>query len=234
LPPWWRLYSSAPPKPTRSSRSRTSAAPGGSSSPETTGSTARGRSRSTTSRLRTRRSSPLHARAELRAVRPPRGFVRVRHWRRHGQAQAAEGPARPEAQAGRAVASLIHTQGIGDLYRIYATAQRDGVDFNLGFIPPSFNAPHPEELDNAYMAIGSFSNARPATRARIARALPLIPTSTAAISSTTGYPPARRDGGVPSPCDGAERVAMRRYLHDEVTGRERPSPPASPRACAAC
>ncbi|MDH4607622.1 patatin family protein [Pseudomonas sp. BN102] len=53
--------------------------------------------------------------------------------------------------AGRAVTSLIHSQGIGDLYRIYATAQRDGVDFNLGFIPSSFNAPHKEEFDNAYM-----------------------------------------------------------------------------------
>jgi hypothetical protein len=53
--------------------------------------------------------------------------------------------------AGRAVASLIHSQGIGDLYRIYATSQRDGVDFNLGFIPSSFNAPHKEEFDNAYM-----------------------------------------------------------------------------------
>jgi predicted acylesterase/phospholipase RssA len=53
--------------------------------------------------------------------------------------------------AGRAVASLIHTQGIGDLYRIYATAQRDGVDFNLTFIPPTFNAPHKEEFDNEYM-----------------------------------------------------------------------------------
>ena len=42
--------------------------------------------------------------------------------------------------AGRSVASLIHSQGIGDLYRIYATAQRDGVDFNLGFIPSSFKA----------------------------------------------------------------------------------------------
>ncbi len=51
----------------------------------------------------------------------------------------------------RAVASLIHSQGIGDLYRIYATAQRDKVDFNLAFIPSSFNAPHPEEFDNAYM-----------------------------------------------------------------------------------
>ena len=53
--------------------------------------------------------------------------------------------------AGRAVASLIHTQGIGDLYRIYATANRDGVDFNLGFIPSSFNVPHKEEFDNEYM-----------------------------------------------------------------------------------
>ncbi|RJG10659.1 patatin family protein [Pseudomonas cavernicola] len=53
--------------------------------------------------------------------------------------------------AGRAVTSLIHSQGIGDLYRIYATAQRDGVDFNLGFIPSSFNAPHKEEFDNQYM-----------------------------------------------------------------------------------
>ncbi|WP_251702232.1 patatin-like phospholipase family protein [Metapseudomonas boanensis] len=53
--------------------------------------------------------------------------------------------------AGRAVVSLIHSQGIGDLYRIYSTAQRDGVDFNLGFIPSSFNAPHKEEFDNEYM-----------------------------------------------------------------------------------
>jgi predicted acylesterase/phospholipase RssA len=53
--------------------------------------------------------------------------------------------------AGRAVQSLIHTQGIGDLYRIYATAQRDGVDFNLTFIPSTFNFPHKEEFDNEYM-----------------------------------------------------------------------------------
>jgi hypothetical protein len=53
--------------------------------------------------------------------------------------------------AGRAVASLIHTQGIGDLYRIYLTSQRDGVDFNLAYIPASFNAPHREEFDTEYM-----------------------------------------------------------------------------------
>lgn len=53
--------------------------------------------------------------------------------------------------AGRAIASLIHTQGIGDLFRIYTTTQRDGVDFNLTFIPASFNFPHKEEFDNEYM-----------------------------------------------------------------------------------
>jgi len=52
---------------------------------------------------------------------------------------------------GRAVSSLIHTQGIGDLYRIYATAERDGVDFNLAFIPPSFTVPHKEDFDTEYM-----------------------------------------------------------------------------------
>ena len=52
---------------------------------------------------------------------------------------------------GRAISSLLHTQGIGDLYRIYATAERDGVDFNLGFIPPTFTTPHPEDFDQTYM-----------------------------------------------------------------------------------
>lgn len=53
--------------------------------------------------------------------------------------------------AARAVASMIQSQGIGDLYRIYATAHRDGVQFNLAFIPSSFQAPHREEFDTEYM-----------------------------------------------------------------------------------
>lgn len=53
--------------------------------------------------------------------------------------------------AGRAISSLIHTQGIGDLYRIYLTCQRDGVDFNLAYVPASFNAPHREEFDTEFM-----------------------------------------------------------------------------------
>jgi predicted acylesterase/phospholipase RssA len=53
--------------------------------------------------------------------------------------------------AGRAISSLIHTQGLGDLYRIFLTAQRDGLDFNLAYIPSHFNAPHKEEFDTEYM-----------------------------------------------------------------------------------
>jgi hypothetical protein len=53
--------------------------------------------------------------------------------------------------AQRAVVSLVQTQGIGDLFRSYAVSQRDGVDFNLAYIPDSFNAPHREEFDTEYM-----------------------------------------------------------------------------------
>lgn len=53
--------------------------------------------------------------------------------------------------AGRAISSLIQTQGVGDLYKIYATAQRDGVGYNLAYIPASFHAPHKEDFDTEYM-----------------------------------------------------------------------------------
>ncbi|HEU4497966.1 MAG TPA: patatin-like phospholipase family protein [Sphingomicrobium sp.] len=53
--------------------------------------------------------------------------------------------------ATRAIASLTRTQGVGDLYRIYTTTQRDGIDFNLTYIPPTFNTPHLEEFDTNYM-----------------------------------------------------------------------------------
>lgn len=53
--------------------------------------------------------------------------------------------------AGRAIDSLIQTQGVGDLYRIYMTAQRDGVDFNLAFIPATFGEQPREAFDPVYM-----------------------------------------------------------------------------------
>jgi hypothetical protein len=53
--------------------------------------------------------------------------------------------------ASRAISSMIHSQGIGDLYRIYLTSQRDGVAFNLTYIPSTFNHPHLEEFDTVFM-----------------------------------------------------------------------------------
>lgn len=51
----------------------------------------------------------------------------------------------------KAITSLIQTQGVGDLYRLYLTAKQDKIDFNLTFIPQSFNAPHHMDFDRNYM-----------------------------------------------------------------------------------
>lgn len=53
--------------------------------------------------------------------------------------------------AGRAITSLIHTQGIGDLYRIYLTTRQDGVDYNLAYIGRDFDVPYGEQFDPVYM-----------------------------------------------------------------------------------
>lgn len=51
----------------------------------------------------------------------------------------------------RAVDSLIQSQGIGDLYRMYLTSKRDNVDFNLAFIPAEFLQKPKEGFDPVYM-----------------------------------------------------------------------------------
>src|SRR5262249_49455575 len=54
--------------------------------------------------------------------------------------------------ADHAIHSLIHTQGLGDLYRIYATTQHDGFDFNLAYIAPDFTFENKkEDFDPLYM-----------------------------------------------------------------------------------
>lgn len=53
--------------------------------------------------------------------------------------------------AGRAISSLIHSQGIGDLYRMYLETQRDGVAYNLAYIGSDFDAPKLHEFDPKFM-----------------------------------------------------------------------------------
>lgn len=51
----------------------------------------------------------------------------------------------------RAISTLIQYQGIGDLYRIYSISRRDHVDFNLAYIPATFDTPHTKDFDTDYM-----------------------------------------------------------------------------------
>ncbi len=53
--------------------------------------------------------------------------------------------------AARSASSIVHTQGMGDLYREFLGARKFGFDFNLAYIPNEFDA-EPEELfDLKYM-----------------------------------------------------------------------------------
>jgi hypothetical protein len=47
--------------------------------------------------------------------------------------------------------SMIRSQGIGDLYRIYLLSQRDGLDFNLAHIPEDFREKPKEAFDAEFM-----------------------------------------------------------------------------------
>ena len=53
--------------------------------------------------------------------------------------------------AGRSIASIVRTQGIGDLYRIYLETCRDGLDFHLAYIPASFDEDPESDFDPSYM-----------------------------------------------------------------------------------
>ncbi|MCW5736885.1 MAG: patatin-like phospholipase family protein [Enhydrobacter sp.] len=53
--------------------------------------------------------------------------------------------------AGRALSTLISTQGVGDLYQLYVTAQRDHIDYNVSCIPESFAEKLREPFDTTYM-----------------------------------------------------------------------------------
>ncbi len=47
--------------------------------------------------------------------------------------------------------TLVRTQGLGDLYRIYLGAMRDGMEFHLASMPPDFSEVPKEDFDPDYM-----------------------------------------------------------------------------------
>lgn len=84
-----------------------------------------------------------------------RGFTRERHLYVLRNARLDPDWAQVERRtfsiAGRAVTSLIQTQGMGDLYRIYLTSTRDGFDLNLAYIPVTFTTKLEAPFDSKYM-----------------------------------------------------------------------------------
>ncbi|MCC7252421.1 patatin-like phospholipase family protein [Hyphomicrobium sp.] len=55
------------------------------------------------------------------------------------------------AIAGQAISTMTAANAVNDLYRIYLTAQRDGVDFNLAYLEDEFTEPYKGPFDRIYM-----------------------------------------------------------------------------------
>jgi predicted patatin/cPLA2 family phospholipase len=65
--------------------------------------------------------------------------------------QAEKTETKTLAIAARSISTLIKNQSIGDVYKMYAQSERDGVAFNLASIPASFTEKAKSEFDQAHM-----------------------------------------------------------------------------------
>lgn len=54
--------------------------------------------------------------------------------------------------AGRAISTMIASNAVGELYRIYTTTQRDHIAFNMALIEDDFTEPYRKRFDKAYMS----------------------------------------------------------------------------------
>ncbi len=72
---------------------------------------------------------------------------------RNGKVSPEYSVVKPKLMAivGKSISSLIKTQGIGDLYRMYSNAKRDGMAFNAVWVPETFTAKEPTPFDRQYM-----------------------------------------------------------------------------------
>ena len=91
----------------------------------------------------------LRAEAEARGVVRDRSAFIIRNAREVPTWESV--PRRTTAVARRSIGALIHTHGLGDLFRIYLIAQRDKVDFNLAAIPDTFTYTSNDHFDPVFM-----------------------------------------------------------------------------------
>ncbi len=83
-----------------------------------------------------------------------RGRPRILYIIRNSQVKPEWEDVRPRVGpiGARAISTLIKTQGVGDLYRLYAFAKRDKMDYNLAAIPPDAAPTRGREpFDQIYM-----------------------------------------------------------------------------------
>lgn len=94
---------------------------------------------------------PLAAalKAEAGAANLPRRLFVIRNGRLGPERQEVK--PHPLAIMPRALATLIKNQSVGDLYRLYHEARRDGFDYHLAIIPEDFKLTKREDFDPAYM-----------------------------------------------------------------------------------
>lgn len=74
-------------------------------------------------------------------------IIRNGIWRKHWE--SVERSTIPIAL--RSMDSLMGSAVLGDAYRIYLATQRDGINYNLAYIPESFDEESNEPFDNEYM-----------------------------------------------------------------------------------
>jgi predicted patatin/cPLA2 family phospholipase len=81
------------------------------------------------------------------------GITRTLYVIRNGKVTQDYKMVRPRLAAivGRSISTLITTQGIGDLYRMYSNALRDGIAFRAIWVPESFDVEEPEPFDPTFM-----------------------------------------------------------------------------------
>jgi hypothetical protein len=81
------------------------------------------------------------------------GIKRTLYVLRNGKVTPEYSTVKPKLASivSKSISSLIKTQGIGDLYRMYANAQRDGIAFRAIWIPESFTMKEPTPFDPTYM-----------------------------------------------------------------------------------
>jgi predicted acylesterase/phospholipase RssA len=72
---------------------------------------------------------------------------------RNGRVDPEYKPVKPKTLsiAGRAVSSLIKSQGVGDLYELFVFSKRNGIDYNLAYIPGDFVDTSTQAFDPVYM-----------------------------------------------------------------------------------